>query len=100
MLAPGKRQNEPRVSPTNPLGTVTQRASAHYDDRPSGEQISFLVFHNISLPAGKFATDPETSYRDALFCGTLDPAAHPSFAYLARLGVAAHFVIWGGGQIF
>ncbi|GHG60898.1 N-acetyl-anhydromuranmyl-L-alanine amidase [Alishewanella longhuensis] len=86
--------------PTNLLGTVTQRASAHYDDRPSGEQISLLVIHNISLPAGQFAADPLTSYVDALFCGTLDLTAHPSFADLSGLRVAAHCVIWRNGQIF
>lgn len=86
--------------PTNPLGTLTQRASAHYDDRPRDEQISLLVIHNISLPAGKFATDAQTSYVDALFCGTLDPSAHPSFADLAGVRVSAHCVIWRNGQIF
>ena len=86
--------------PSIPAVRLTQRLSTHYDDRPDGEQISLLVIHNISLPAGKFATDPQTSYVDALFCGTLDTAAHPDFASLAGLRVAAHCVIWRNGDIY
>lgn len=80
--------------------TLTQRASAHCDDRPQGEPISLLVIHNISLPAGHFTSDPQTSYIDALFCGTLNTNEHPSFADLAGVRVSAHCVIWRNGQIF
>jgi len=79
---------------------LTARPSPHYDDRPAGEQISLLVIHNISLPAGQFTKDPQNSYVDALFCGTLDTTAHPDFVDLQGVRVAAHCVIWRNGQIF
>lgn len=76
------------------------RPSAHFDERPDPTDISLLVIHNISLPAGEFAARPEQSYVDALFCGQLDCSAHSSFSDLANLRVAAHCVIWRDGQIF
>lgn len=79
---------------------LIQRPSTHYDARPAGETISLLVIHNISLPAGSFAQEPETSYVDALFCGSLDTSAHPDFVSLQGLRVSAHCVIWRNGQIF
>lgn len=81
--------------------TLVQRPSPHYDERPTGESVSLLVIHNISLPAGHFASAPQQgSYIDALFCGTLDCQAHPSFTSLQGLKVAAHCVIWRDGTIF
>ncbi|MBF0610248.1 MAG: 1,6-anhydro-N-acetylmuramyl-L-alanine amidase AmpD [Magnetococcales bacterium] len=51
--------------------------------------IELLVVHAISLPAGHFGGP----YVEDLFLGRLDPAAHPDFAQLTGLRVAAHFVI-------
>jgi AmpD protein len=79
---------------------MIQRASPHHDERPVAGDISLLVIHNISLPAGEFSRDPANSYVDALFCGTLDCQAHASFCDLQGLKVAAHCVIWRDGQIF
>ncbi|GAB2907567.1 1,6-anhydro-N-acetylmuramyl-L-alanine amidase AmpD [Rheinheimera gaetbuli] len=79
---------------------ITQRPSPHCDERPAGERISLLVIHNISLPAGEFAHQPEHSYVDALFMGTLDCTADISFAGLQGVRVSAHCVIWRDGRIF
>ncbi|MBW4953645.1 1,6-anhydro-N-acetylmuramyl-L-alanine amidase AmpD, partial [Klebsiella pneumoniae] len=56
---------------------------------------SLLVVHNISLPPGEFGGP----WIDALFTGTLDPAAHPYFADIAHLRVAAHCLIRRDGEI-
>lgn len=82
------------------IANLIQRPSPHYDERPAGEPISLLVIHNISLPAGHFTKDPQNSYIDALFCGTLDTRAHPSFIDLQGVRVAAHCVIWRDGQVY
>lgn len=67
----------------------------HFDSRPLGEQISLLVIHNISLPAGQFATP----YVKQLFLGTLDCQAHSSFSDLQGLRVSAHCFIERSGKI-
>lgn len=79
---------------------ITFRSSPHFDARPSAIDISLLVIHNISLPAGQFADTPEHSFIDALFMGTLDCTAHASFAGLQGVRVSAHCVIWRDGRIF
>lgn len=79
---------------------LTFRDSPHCDARPDPSDISLLVIHNISLPAGEFTAQPEHSYVDALFCGRLDCRSHPSFNDLVGLKVAAHCVIWRDGRIF
>ena len=80
--------------------TLLYRPSPHCDERPEGETISLLVIHNISLPAGQFAVVPEQSYVDALFMGSLDCNAHPSFADLRDITVSAHCVNWRDGTVF
>ncbi|MCF4010503.1 1,6-anhydro-N-acetylmuramyl-L-alanine amidase AmpD [Rheinheimera sp. UJ63] len=84
----------------SPMPHLIQRPCSHFDARPDDTEINLLVIHNISLPAGHFCQDPRHSYVDALFSGTLDCRAHPSFADLQGLRVAAHCVIWRDGQIF
>ena len=79
---------------------ITFRSSPHFDERPVETDISLLVIHNISLPAGQFADTPEHSFIDALFMGTLDCTAHASFASLQGVRVSAHCVIWRDGRIF
>ena len=54
-----------------------------------------LVIHNISLPAGQFATP----YVDDLFMGTIDCTAHESFADLKGLRVSAHCFIRRTGEV-
>ncbi|MEO8133235.1 MAG: 1,6-anhydro-N-acetylmuramyl-L-alanine amidase AmpD [Betaproteobacteria bacterium] len=69
--------------------------STNRDARPEGAAIELLVIHNISLPPGEFGG---TGIID-LFTNRLDPAAHPYFAQLAELRVAAHFVIRRDGEV-
>ncbi|NOU51602.1 1,6-anhydro-N-acetylmuramyl-L-alanine amidase AmpD [Pseudoalteromonas sp. JBTF-M23] len=77
------------------LADATRRPCTFYDDRPEQEEISLLVIHNISLPAGQFGTP----YVDALFSGSLDCNAHPSFADLEGVRVSAHCFIRRDGQV-
>ncbi|EKE85314.1 N-acetyl-anhydromuranmyl-L-alanine amidase [Idiomarina xiamenensis 10-D-4] len=72
-----------------------QRSSPHYDQRPDSDDISLLVIHGISLPAGEFGQP----YIDQLFMGELQSHAHPSFAALEGLRVSAHCLIRRDGQV-
>ena len=69
--------------------------SPNRNSRPPGCDITLLVIHNISLPAGCFGTGNV----EALFCNRLDCAAHPDFADLAGLTVSAHFLIERDGSL-
>lgn len=60
----------------------------NHNERPNSE-ISLLVIHNISLPAGEFGGP----YIEDLFCNRLDANAHPSFDVIAPLRVSAHLLI-------
>lgn len=71
------------------------RPSPHCDARPYGTALDLLVLHNISLPAGQFGGE----FIDALFLGTLDHRAHPSFAALEGLRVSAHFLVRRNGAL-
>lgn len=77
------------------ISTIVQRACNHFDERPAHSDISLLVIHNISLPAGQF----NTPYVDDLFMGNINCNAHPSFADLAGLRVSAHCFIKRCGEI-
>ncbi|QIR13337.1 1,6-anhydro-N-acetylmuramyl-L-alanine amidase AmpD [Shewanella aestuarii] len=68
--------------------------SAHFNARPNNE-VSLLVIHNISLPAGCFGLP----HIDALFQGQLDINADSSFEPLAGLQVSAHFLIRRDGEL-
>lgn len=71
-----------------------QCESPHFNSRPLNE-VSLLVIHNISLPAGCFGK----SYIDQLFKGCLDVSADPSFIDLKGLEVSAHFLIRRDGEL-
>ena len=78
-------------------GWVTQARfclSPHFNIRPNHE-VSLLVIHNISLPAGCFGQP----YIDQLFQGTLDIEADASFKELQGLQVSAHFLIRRDGEL-
>jgi AmpD protein len=77
------------------LTSVRHVPSPHFNLRPEEETPSLLVVHNISLPPGEFGGP----WIDALFTGTLDPTAHPYFADIAQLRVAAHCLIRRDGEI-
>ncbi|CUS47374.1 MAG: N-acetylmuramoyl-L-alanine amidase AmpD [Idiomarinaceae bacterium HL-53] len=74
---------------------VLCKISPHADDRPDADDISLLVIHGISLPAGEF----NTPYIDDLFMGCLNCQSHPSFSPLEGLRVSAHCVIFRTGQL-
>jgi len=63
--------------------------------RPAGVEITLVVVHSISLPAGEYGGDAI----ERLFTNRLDPAAHPSFESLRGLEVSAHFVIRRDGEL-
>lgn len=65
--------------------------SPNFNQRPSDE-VSLLVIHNISLPAGEFGGDDIIR----LFTNTLDPAQYPE---LHQLTVSAHFLIRRDGEL-
>ncbi len=77
------------------INNISQRACSHFDERPAQCDISLLVIHNISLPAGQF----NTPYVDDLFMGCIDCNAHSSFSDLEGLKVSAHCFIKRCGEI-
>ncbi len=71
------------------------RVSPHYDERPDPKDISLLVIHNISLPAGEF----NQPYVDQLFMGDIDDQSPKALHELIGLRVSAHFFIRREGAI-
>lgn len=80
--------NTPLLIENHRLNIARQVDCSNHNERPYAE-ISLLVIHNISLPAGVFGG----SYIEDLFCNRLDPDAHPSFTVIAPLEVSAHLLI-------
>ncbi|MEZ9140887.1 MULTISPECIES: 1,6-anhydro-N-acetylmuramyl-L-alanine amidase AmpD [unclassified Shewanella] len=68
--------------------------SPHFNQRPLNE-VSGLVIHNISLPAGCYGLP----HIDGLFQGCIDTYADPSFSELVGLEVSAHFLIRRDGEV-
>ena len=77
------------------LQDVTIVESPHYDLRPTVNDISLLVVHNISLPPGEFGG----GYVQPFFKGELEPSEHPFFQEIAELRVSAHCLIERNGPI-
>jgi len=69
--------------------------SPHADARPERAVPQLVVIHGISLPPGEFGRP----WIEDLFCGRLDPNAHPYFAALQGLRVSAHLLIGRGGEV-
>ncbi|CAH6781571.1 1,6-anhydro-N-acetylmuramoyl-L-alanine amidase [Vibrio chagasii] len=69
--------------------------SPYFDARPSVDDISLLVVHNISLPPGQFGGP----YIEQFFTGQLDPAEHPFFKVIHQMGVSAHCLIRRDGEV-
>lgn len=72
-----------------------KKLSPHFSERSVDDEISLLVIHNISLPAGQF----DNNYISDLFLGQLDISQHPSFSDLADVRVSAHCLIQRDGHI-
>jgi len=70
------------------IEAARQYSSPHTGPRPDGE-ISLIVVHCISLPAGHFGG----RYVEALFMGTLSGQAHQDFSDLTAARVSAHLLI-------
>jgi N-acetyl-anhydromuramoyl-L-alanine amidase len=81
------------------LAGVRHCVSPNFNQRPLHDQqpmpVDLLVVHNISLPAGQFAT----GCVEQLFCNTLDCSLHPGFDGLRGVTVSAHFFIQRDGAI-
>ncbi len=69
--------------------------SEHFNERPTGTEISLVILHNITLPPGEFATGDV----EALFLGTLDTTKDARLADLEGLRVSSHFFITRKGLI-
>ena len=77
------------------LGGVEFHCSPNHDERPTIDDISGIVIHNISLPPGEFGG----GWIDDLFLNKLDPSAHPYFEEISDLRVSAHILIRRSGEI-
>jgi N-acetyl-anhydromuramoyl-L-alanine amidase len=77
------------------INSARKVPSPHFNQRPENETPSVLIIHNISLPPGEFGGP----WIDRLFTGTLPADAHPYFADIAHLRVAAHCLIRRDGEL-
>ena len=77
------------------LSPVRRLASPHCDLRVDADDVSLVVVHAISLPAGEYGT----GCVDALFGGCLDCSSHPSFADLDGVSVSSHLLIDRLGEV-
>jgi len=77
------------------LSSVAKHPSPNFNARPPATEISLLVIHNISLPAGQFGGH----FIHDLFANCLDCSAHESFADLRGLAVSAHLLIDRDGAV-
>jgi AmpD protein len=76
------------------LEEARQVVSSHASERPNDE-ITLIVIHGISLPAGHFGGD----YIESLFCNQLDTTLHNDFADLVDVEVSSHLLIKRDGSI-
>jgi len=79
---------------TGQLDIAEQAISPNFDSRPENE-VSLIVIHCISLPAGHYGSD----YVRALFCNELDCLAHDDFVDLQEVKVSSHLFIHRTGLV-
>ena len=84
-----------KLGPDGRLAPCRFVASPNHDERPSGERVTLLVVHSISLPPGEYGSDAI----ERLFTNRLDPAAHPYFQEIAGLRVSSHFLVRRDGEV-
>lgn len=77
------------------LQEACYKNSPNQDERPGPLEISLVVVHGISLPAGHFGGD----YVERLFTNTLDCSCHTDFEQLDCVEVSSHLFIKRDGQI-
>ena len=70
-------------------------ASPNIDARPSQEDISLIVIHNISLPPNQYGGNGVVE----LFTNQLNTSEHPYYAEIAHLKVSSHFFISRNGEL-
>jgi len=70
-------------------------ASPNLDVRPSPDDISLIVIHNISLPPNQYGGNGVIE----LFTNQLNPDEHPYYAEIAHLKVSSHFFIRRDGEL-
>lgn len=78
-----------------PASGVMRAPSPNHDERPTGQDATLLVMHNISLPPGRFG-GPEVV---DLFLNQLNYSTHPWLERLRGLHVSAHFFVRRNGLI-
>lgn len=69
--------------------------SPNCDQRSSGEVISLIVIHAISLPPGEFGGNAVVEF----FTNRLSADAHPYFSEIAGRRVSTHFFIRRNGEV-
>jgi N-acetyl-anhydromuramoyl-L-alanine amidase len=84
-----------KLGPDGRLAPCRFVASPNHDERPSGERVTLLVVHSISLPPGEYGGDAI----ERLFTNRLDPDAHPYFREIAGLRVSSHFLVRRDGEL-
>lgn len=77
------------------LDGAEQVQSPNYNERPSEEEISLLVIHNISLPPGRYGG----GYIEQFFQNQLPVAVDPFFEEIKELQVSSHLLIERTGRI-
>ncbi len=77
------------------LSRVTRKPSVNCDDRPAHAQVTLVVIHSISLPAGVFGTN----LVPAFFCNELNLDDHPQLQSLDGMRVSPHVYITRRGLV-
>ena len=83
------------ASPEGWLQGARRVASANFDERPAGSDVSLVLLHSISLPPGEYGGEAI----ERLFTNRLDPEAHPYFRQVAALKVSSHFLVRRDGEL-
>jgi len=84
-----------RVGADGWIAAAEKIPSPNFDPRPTGEVVSLIVIHAISLPPGQFGGDGIA----ALFTNRLDPSQHPYYQAIAELKVSSHFLLRRDGGL-
>lgn len=77
------------------LTDAAHKITANQDPRPFGSDISLIIVHGISLPAGHFGGP----YIEQLFTNQLDCSRNADFRDLDGLKVSAHLLIDRSGAV-
>jgi len=81
--------------PSSLLMDIPYIPSPNCDDRPLADDISLIVLHGISLPAGQFGGP----YVEHFFTNRLDHALDSGFEEIKDMRVSAHLFIRRDGSI-